>query len=155
MPRVISPIVSMLLLALSVVVVVPLAVTVATPGEAQARDGHGVRVHGDRRGLLPGCRKVYTFDYRVRVPTDDWSLEISILNPRGKAIHASAFIGKEDGTSDRRRRANVRYKFCRRVTTPGRHVIKAKLVYSVPPSTPLGEAEDRIKRDRDRFRLTR
>jgi hypothetical protein len=154
LPRVIRPPVSVLMLVLALVVV-PLAL-VATPAEAQARDGFGVRVHGDSRSLVSGCRKVYTFDYRVRVPRpDDWSLEISILNPRGEAIHASAFIGKADGTSDRRRRTNVRYKFCRRVTTPGRHVVKAKLVYSVPASTPLGEAEDRVKRDRDRFRLTR
>lgn len=124
-------------------------------GTSSAANAAGGRVHGDSRSLVDGCRRAYTYDYRIRVPRDDWSLEISIRNPDGRGVHAAAFLGKEDGTSHPRRRRNVRWRMCRAATRPGVHTIRAKLVYSVPPDTPLGQPEDRVKRFRDRFRLTR
>lgn len=148
---------SMTAAALAPLVALALVLTLAayapvTPASAAGKPG---RVHGDSRALVPGCRKAYTYDYRVRVPSDDWSLEITIRNPAGKAIHSAAYLGKPGKQGDPQRRNNIRYKFCRRVTGPGVYVIRAKLTYAEDTGSILGGTEDRVARFRDRFRLTR
>jgi len=104
------------------------ALAVVAPASASAAGG---RTHGDPSVFKKGCR-AYTFDYRVRTPYDDWTLEVFIRNPRGKGVHSSAFLGKPGPQGHPRRQQDVRWKMCSNASRPGRYTIRAKLTWYTP-----------------------
>lgn len=109
--------------------VVAASLVAAVPAVAASEAGG--RTHGDSGRFKKGCR-AYTFDYRVRTPYDDWTLEVFIRNPRGKAVHSSAFLGKPGPQGHPRRQQDVRWKMCSNASRPGRYTIRAKLVWYTP-----------------------
>jgi len=80
--------------------------------------------------LRNGCRR-YSYTYAVQVPTEDWTLEISIVDRRGQGVASFAFIGPAD-----ERTQTPEYRLCRASTVPGRFRIRAKLNWYDDPSTP-------------------
>jgi hypothetical protein len=81
-------------------------------GQTQARDGV----------LRKGCRP-HRFSYAVSTPYDDWTLETSVVDPRGKAVASGALIGPSDPRS-----GELGYTLCRRATKAGRFTITGKLI---------------------------
>lgn len=94
--------------------------------QAAGGDRAGGRTHADNAPFREGCRR-YSYGYRVRTPTDDWTLEVTILNPDGDSVRADAFLGKPGRQGDPRRRSNVRYRICDTSSRPGVYRIRAKL----------------------------
>jgi len=80
--------------------------------------------------LRNGCHR-YTYTYAVQVPTDDWTLEISIVDRRGLGAASFAFIGPADEKTQ-----TPAYRLCRSSTVPGRFRIRAMLNWYDDPSTP-------------------
>lgn len=114
-----------------------LLVSPAPVAQAVEREGAGGRVHADDAPFKEGCRR-YSYGYRVRTPHDDWTLELSILDPDGDAVHAHAFLGKYGRQGDRRRRAHVPYRVCSDASRPGVYRIKARLEwYEKPEAFPM------------------
>ncbi|UUZ58604.1 hypothetical protein [Nocardioides sp. B-3] len=81
--------------------------------------------------LRKGCRR-YHYAYVVRVPTDDWSLEVSIVDRRGLAVASFAHISTVDPDT-----ATVSYRLCRAATVPGKFRIKGTLNWYDDPSVPI------------------
>lgn len=63
--------------------------------------------------LRNGCRR-YSYTYAVKVPTQDWTLEISIVDRRGQGVASFAFIGPADEKTQ-----TPEYRLCRASTVPG------------------------------------
>lgn len=75
-----------------------------------------------RNGTLrKGCRR-YRFRYAVTTPHDDWTLDVSIVDRRGKGVMSGAMLGPNDPKS-----ARVTYTLCRWATRPGKFRIRARL----------------------------
>lgn len=72
--------------------------------------------------LRRGCR-TYAFTYTVQVPYDDWMLDTSVRDPRGRGVASQAFLGPYDPRTQR-----VTYRLCRGSTRPGRFTITGTLV---------------------------
>jgi hypothetical protein len=129
----------------------------ATLLPAAAASAAGGRTHGDPAPFKKGCR-TYTYDYRVWTPYDDWTLEVTIRNPAGKAVHHGGFLGKPGKQGHPRRQQNVRWTMCSRTSRPGRYTIRAKLTWYVPqdglPLLPPPPPKERVKRlPVERFRI--
>ena len=96
------------------------------------------------RVLRQGCRR-YAFKYDVDVPSNDWSMEISIVDRRGKAVSAHAFFGPAHAKI-----AQVRFGLCRGATVPGKFRIRTTLHWYDDPSEPI-----KVDVPVSRFRLSR
>ncbi|WP_036490319.1 hypothetical protein [Nocardioides sp. CF8] len=94
--------------------------------------------------LRPGCR-TYSITYDVEVPTDDWTLESSIVDRRGKGVASFAIISPNDDAID-----TLTYRLCRGATVPGTFRIRSVLNWYDDPSTP-----NEVKVPVTRFRLSR
>jgi hypothetical protein len=106
-----------LVLAVAMLTVGAPAGAVEAGGSLQAADGV----------LRRGCH-TYSFVYAVQTPYDDWMLETSVRDPRGRGVASQAFLGPYDPRSQR-----VTYRLCRWATRPGRFTITGKLVaYDAP-----------------------
>ena len=132
--------------------------SLALAGPASASEASG-RTHGDSGRFKQGCR-IYTFDYRVRTPYDDWTLEVFIRNPRGEAVHFNSFLGKPGREGHPRRQEDVRWKMCSNTSRPGRYTIRAKLTWYTPKEDLLSalhpQTEEHVMRlPVERFRLRR
>ncbi|PVG81834.1 hypothetical protein DDE18_13990 [Nocardioides gansuensis] len=100
--------------------------------EAQAEqqaDATGTTHAPDRR-LRRGCH-TYWLSYALQLPTDDWTLETSVIDPRGRAVHAHMFVSDDDETTGR-----GTYSLCRWATRPGRFTITGKLSWYDDPLEP-------------------
>ena len=106
--------------ALAVALLVGLGVPAWAP-PAQAVEAGGSLTASDGR-LRAGCHP-YSFVYAVQVPYDDWMLETSVRDPRGRGVASHAFLGPYDPRSQR-----VTYRLCRGATRPGRFTITGRLV---------------------------
>ncbi len=136
--------------------------SVATgPGAARARPAPAptephVRTAEEAGGTLTarngrlrrGCHR-YGYRYSVYSPYGDWMLELKVVDPRGKAVHAMTFMsirGPEAGP--------VRYTLCRRGTRPGKFRVRGKLTWYDDPSVPnvvnLPPAVFRLRKPRPR-----
>ncbi|WP_107772899.1 hypothetical protein [Nocardioides sediminis] len=104
----------------------------------------GGSVHAADDKLRRGCH-TYSFDYTVRTPFDDWSLETTVVDPRGEGVASHAFLGPYDPQAQR-----AAYRLCRWATRPGRFTVRAKLVAYDDPSEGtevlLPEATFRLRR---------
>jgi hypothetical protein len=101
-----------LVLALGTLAIGAPAGAVEAGGSLEAADGV----------LRRGCH-VYSFVYAVQTPYDDWMLETSVRDPRGRGVASQAFLGPYDARSQR-----VTYRLCRWATRPGRFTVIGKLV---------------------------
>lgn len=126
-----------------------------------AGDEAGGRMHARDARLEDGCRR-YTYGYRVHAPNDDWTLELSILDPEGDAVHSHAFIGKYGRQGDPWRRKRVRYRICDNTSRPGVYRIKARLEwYERADDSPMSLLHSEPPRSHivrlpvERFRLRR
>lgn len=64
----------------------------AAPAEAQrASDVIGGNTAGLSGTLLKGCHR-YHYAHVLQLPTDDWSLEVSIVDRRGDAVASSGSV---------------------------------------------------------------
>jgi hypothetical protein len=114
---------------------VPLAaatavITLAAPSHALGSDDVVVATSASSGTLRTGCHR-YSYAYAVQVPTEDWTLEISIVDRRGQGVASFAFIGPADEKT-----ATPEYRLCRASTVPGRFRIRVKLNWYDDPSTP-------------------
>jgi hypothetical protein len=108
------------LLASSLLPVGILSPTPDQPPEAAGQVGGHTAA---RDGVLrKGCRR-YRFSYAVSTPYDDWTLETSVVDPRGKGVASGALIGPSDPRS-----GALGYTLCRRATKAGRFTITGKLI---------------------------
>lgn len=132
MPRLVLALV--LLLGLAAVGTTAPAGASEVGGSVQATDGK----------LRRGCH-TYSFDYAVQTPYDDWSLETTVVDPRGEGVASHAFLGPSDPKAQR-----ATYRLCRWATRPGRFTVRAKLVAYDDPSEGtevlLPEATFRLRR---------
>lgn len=149
------------LLTTSLAVALALLVSPAPVAQAAEGDRAGGRMHAEDARFADGCRR-YSYGYRVRTPHDDWTLELSILNPDGDAVHSHAFIGKYGRQGDRRRRAKVPYRICSNASGPGVYRIRARLEwYEKPPPFPMDKLHGEppqghvVRLPVERFRLRR
>lgn len=94
--------------------------------------------------LRAGCR-TYSITYDVEVPSDDWTLESSIVDRRGKGVASFAIISPNDDAVD-----TLTYRLCRSATVPGKFRIRSVLNWYDDPSTP-----NQVKVPVTRFRLSR
>ena len=71
--------------------------------------------------LKRGCH-TYAFAYALDLPTDEWTLETSIVDRRGDGVASHAYMGPAHPTAQ-----EVTYRLCRWATVPGTFRIRAKL----------------------------
>jgi hypothetical protein len=102
----------------------------AAPSHAQLTDDVGGTTSAPSGTLRNGCRR-YSFTYAVQVPTEDWTLEVSIVDRRGHGVASFAFLGPADEKTQ-----TPVYRLCRASTVPGRFRIRAQLSWYDDPSTP-------------------
>ena len=77
-----------------------------------------------RAGVLRrGCRN-YPYRYVLHTPTDDWTLETFLRDPKGQGVGSGAFTAGPDPVAQQ-----VRFRLCRWATRPGRFTIRAKLTW--------------------------
>lgn len=113
----------------------------STAGSSESASGSTSAPSGT---LLRGCH-TYSYSYDIQVPTDDWSLEISIVDRQGKGVAAEAFFGPAHPTS-----ATSSFRLCHRATVPGKFRIRTTLDWYDDPDTP-----HRAAVPVSRFRLAR
>lgn len=94
--------------------------------------------------LRRGCH-TYSITYDVEVPTDDWTLESSIVDRRGKSVASFAVISPNDDAID-----TLTYRLCRGATVPGTFRIRSVLNWYDDPST-----ANQVDVPVTRFRLSR
>jgi len=75
--------------------------------------------------LREGCHS-YRVNYRVKVPSSEWSAEIFVRNPKGQGIHSFAIDSNATGVKKTGTRS---YKLCRPSTTYGTHRLRMKVTY--------------------------
>lgn len=80
--------------------------------------------------LLNGCH-TYSYDYAVQVPTEDWTLEVSIVDRRGHAVGSFLYLGPYDLKAQ-----TTQFRLCRGATVPGKFRIRSTLQWYDDPSTP-------------------
>ena len=95
------------------------------------------------RTLRSGCHG-YRYRYVVKAPTNDWTLETFLIDPRDENLASNSFIAESDP-----RRGHGKFRFCRYSTRTGRFTIRAKLTWY------NGSAEHVVRFKRSHFRLTR
>jgi hypothetical protein len=71
--------------------------------------------------LRRGCRR-YSYSYEIATPYDDWTLELTIRDPRQRGVAAEALLGPSDPRADSRT-----FRLCRWATKAGRFTIHGKL----------------------------
>ncbi|MDN4163250.1 hypothetical protein [Nocardioides abyssi] len=108
-----------------------------------ADDGSGASgwTKGRSGTLHDGCR-AYTYRYGVEVPTESWSLEVTVVDPSGEAVASDLLHAESEPATGKRR-----YRLCRAATRPGRFVLRARLV------TTDGWTKEVVPLERTRFRL--
>jgi hypothetical protein len=80
-------------------------------------------VHSGDGAFEKGCQS-HGYRYRVRAEGSDWSLELFLIDPRGKQIAT----GYEWKGSDPRR-GSGRFEFCSQTTRPGRFTVRSRLTW--------------------------
>jgi hypothetical protein len=112
----------MLRKALAVLLVAALtALLPAMPAPAStSRYGHTAAAD---RVLRPHCHN-YRYSYRVKAPTNDWTLETYLRDSHGEGV-ASGVLSADSEP----RRGHARFRICRYSTRPGRFTIRAKLTW--------------------------
>ena len=126
----------------SLLVAVLLASGLVTPVDAVTTSAYG-RTHADDGTLRDGCRG-YRYHYVVSTPTNDWMLETSLVDPRGKTLSSGVFFPDSDP-----RRGPGTFRFCRYTTRPGKFTIKATVHWY------NGSEEHRASFKPSHFRLRR
>lgn len=120
------------LLATPAIAAALVATLLAAPAQARLQDEViGGNTAANDGILRKGCHR-YFFAYVAQVPTDDWTMEISILDRRGKAVAAFAFLGPSDPKTQ-----TTSYRLCRGATVPGKFRIKGRLEWYDTPSEPI------------------
>ncbi len=101
------------------------AVSAPAHGSAVAEDPAGAKVWSRDGVLRKGCPG-HRYRYAVRVPAgDSWSLEIYLVNRRGR-IKATDY--KIKGGDPKQGRGKL--QFCSQNMRPGRHKVRALLIWS-------------------------
>ncbi len=126
MPRPIAALLAATLLSVTMLAT-PLVAPAEARTEAEVIGGNTAALDGK---LRKGCRR-YHFAYVVQVPTDDWSLEVSIVDRRGRGVASFAFISTVDPETQ-----TTSYRLCRAATVPGTFRIKSNLLWYDDPSVP-------------------
>ncbi|PUA78963.1 hypothetical protein [Nocardioides currus] len=117
-----------LLLASAVTLVSLVAAPAAAARDTEVIGGNTTGLDGV---LRKGCQD-YRFAYAVQVPTEDWSMEVSIVDRRGQAVASFAFLGPVDPKT----RTAV-FTLCRNATVPGKFRIRSVLNWYDDPSEPI------------------
>ena len=80
-------------------------------------------VHSSDGVFERGCQS-HGYRYRVRAEGSDWSLELFLIDPRGKQI-ATGYEWK--GSDPKRGRG--RFEFCAQATRPGKFTVRSRLTW--------------------------
>lgn len=109
-----------------------LVTMLAAPAEAH-RDAEviGGNTAGLSGILHKGCHR-YFYAYAVQVPTEDWSLEVSIVDRRGHSVASFAYIGPSDPKTQ-----TSEFRLCHNATVPGTFRIRSVLNWYDDPSVPI------------------
>ena len=94
--------------------------------------------------LRSGCHN-YRYSYRLRPPTDDWTLETFLRDRTAEGIASGVFISDTDP-----RVQHSHFRFCRYSTRAGRFTIRALLHWYGPTG-----AEHQVWLEPSYFRLSR
>lgn len=86
---------------------------VATTGRVGSPDGV----------LRHGCRS-HPYRYRVHAEDSDWSLELFLVDRRGRTI-ANGYEWKDADPA----KGRGRFRFCSQATTPGRFTVRSRLTW--------------------------
>lgn len=82
-------------------------------GSVRSRDGV----------LRRGCQS-HPYRYRVRAGDSDWSLELFLVDRRGRTV-ANGYEWKDADPA----KGRGRFRFCAEATTPGRFTVRARLTW--------------------------
>ncbi|WP_310526435.1 hypothetical protein [Nocardioides sp.] len=108
------------------------SISLAGPVHALATDDVVGGTTSAPSGLLRrGCH-TYAYSYAVQVPTQDWALEVSIVDRRGHGVASFAYIGPYDEVAE-----TTPFRLCRAATVPGRFRIRSTLNWYDDPMTPI------------------
>jgi hypothetical protein len=112
--------------ALLATLLLPLGATPATAATSSARaDEATAKVWSGDGVLRKGCHG-HRYGYAVVVPAgDSWSLEVSLVNRRGRTVS----FGYETTGGDPKK-GRGRFQFCGNDLRPGRYKVKAELIWS-------------------------
>lgn len=80
-------------------------------------------VHSADGAFERGCQS-HGYRYRVRPGHSDWSLEVFLIDPRGKQL-ATGYEWKGDDP----RRGRGRFHFCSQATRPGTFTVRSRLTW--------------------------
>lgn len=119
------------LLAVAAVAVALVAALFTAPAVAQPQDVIGGNTAALDGTLRKGCHR-YQFAYVAQVPSEDWTLEVSIVDRRGHSVASFAFLGPSDPKTQ-----TTSYRLCRGATVPGTFRIKGILNWYDDPSVPI------------------
>ena len=92
-------------------------------GPAGAGDPEFGRLWAKDKVLRAGCHD-YRYQYKVKSPSEDWSLETFLIGPRGKQLAAGQLLFNSDPE-----RGSSTFRVCRNTTRYGTFKIKGKLTY--------------------------
>jgi hypothetical protein len=70
------------------------------------------------QALRRGCRN-YRFAYRVTPPGPEWTAEVRVVSPRGRAVASRTFLSESDPAA-----AVRRFRVCRPTVAPGRFTLE-------------------------------
>lgn len=73
--------------------------------------------------LRKGCRS-YKYRYAVNPPSDDWTAEVFLVDPRGRTITHNGFFPASDPAT-----ATRYWRICRATTKPGRFKMRMKITW--------------------------
>lgn len=102
-----------------------------SPGAATPEDEFHELVHEEADGgvrshdgvLERGCQS-HPYRYRVEAGESDWSLELFLVDRRGRTV-ANGYEWKDADPAQGR----GRFRFCSQVTKPGRFTVRARLTW--------------------------
>jgi hypothetical protein len=115
-----------LVVALLAALLLPLGALPATTGAAAADDGEATAKVWSGDGVLRAGCPGHGYRYAVRVPSgDSWSLEIYLVNRRGRTVAMDYQVKGGDP-----RKGKGRLQFCSQNMRPGRYKVKALLIWS-------------------------
>lgn len=109
-----------LLAALVLTVLVALGGSISAAWGWTTAYGH---VGAADRALRPGCHH-YRYRYVVKPPSDDWILETSLYDPRGRPRGSGDLLAGSDPE-----RGTAHFGICRSSVVPGRFTIRARLTW--------------------------
>ncbi len=119
-----------LLLLVALLLVLPAAPAGAWPWDDEPDNGSDPtrpvtwgRTASTDHTLRQGCAH-YRYRYRITAPTDEWSAELFLRNPKGRNVGSAFYLTPEDAD-----RGVGTWKLCRTSAPAGRYTIRMRVTW--------------------------